>query len=49
MAYDELLGFDPATEKRDAFHYVMTPEKAAYILDECNNDNRPFSRPSAQN
>ena len=48
MAYDELLGFDPATEKRDAFHYVMTPEKAAYILDECNNDNRPFSSAQAR-
>lgn len=39
-AAKSVLGFDPFTDKEDVFIHQMTPERAKYILDYLNNENR---------
>lgn len=40
----QILGFDPCTNKFEAFIIEMTPEMAKFILDNHNNDNRKLNK-----
>lgn len=42
MNSEDVLGFNPKQNDYNCFMHTITPEKAQYILDNHNKDNRPF-------
>ena len=40
----KVLGFDPVSKKAETFIIELTPEKAQFILDFYNKDNRKLSK-----
>ena len=45
--HNEILGFDPYQKEYETFLYELTPERAQYIFNRHNNDNRIFNRSQA--